>query len=164
MQFFQAFGVDWKSLIAQFVNFAILMFILYKLAYKPLLKFMKDRTEAIARGVENAKQAKELLSNTKSEEEKILLAARKEAAAIVESARAAAEKQAAGIIAQAKNEVIRVVADGKEALAIERSNMLSQVKKDVINMVVASTEKILQGVVNEEVDQAWLKQKLAKVK
>lgn len=164
MQFFQAFGVDWKSLIAQFVNFAILMFILYKLAYKPLLKFMKDRTEAIARGVEDAKRAKELMTNTKAEEEKILVAARKEAASIIESARVAAGEQAAAIVAQAKNEVVRVVAEGKEALATERANMLTQVKKDVITMVVASTEKILQGVVTEEVDQAWLKQKLAKVK
>lgn len=164
MQFFQAFGVDWKSLIAQFVNFAILMFILYKLAYKPLLKFMKDRTEAIARGVEDAKRAKELMTNTKAEEEKILVAARKEAASIIESARVAAGEQAAAIVAQAKTEVVRVVAEGKEALATERANMLTQVKKDVITMVVASTEKILQGVVTEEVDQAWLKQKLAKVK
>lgn len=164
MEFFQAFGVDWKSLLAQFVNFGILMAILWRFAYKPLLAFMKDRQATIARGVEEAKRAKELMSHATGEEEKIITAARKEAASIIEAARASAAKQAADIIAQAKEEVTRVVAEGKQALAAERAEMLTQAKKDVISMVVASTEKILQGVVDDRVDQAWLKSQLAKVK
>lgn len=164
MQFFQAFGVDVKSLVAQFVNFAILMFILYKLAYRPLLQFMKDRQSVIARGVEDAKQSKELMANATREQEEVMVKARKEASAIIEAARASAAEQAAEMLAQAREEVTRVVAEGKQALAAERANMLTQVKKDVIGMVVASTEKILQGVVDERVDQAWLKSQLAKVK
>lgn len=164
MQFFEAFGVDWKSLVAQFVNFAILLAILYKFAYNPLLSFMRQRQEAIAKGVEDAKEAKALMSRATEEQEAVVVEARREAARIIDAARKAADEQAAAIVAQAKEEVTRVVAEGKQALAAERANMLTQVKKDVIGMVVASTEKILQGVVDERVDQAWLKSQLAKVK
>lgn len=164
MEFFKAFGVDWKSLLAQFVNFAILLFLLTKLAYKPLLLFMKQRAEMIKRGVEDAKQAKQIMALASEEQEKLLAQARKEAASIVDSARAAAAEQSAAMVAQAKEEVARVVVEGKQALAAERASMILQAKKDVIDMVVSSTEKILGGVVDAEVDRAWLKSQLAKVK
>ena len=56
------------------------------------------------------------------------------------------------------------MAQGKRALQVERSNMIEQVKTDVIAMVVSSTEKILAGVVDEKVDQSWLKTQLKRVK
>ena len=164
MEFFRAFGVDWKILVAQFVNFAILMFVLYKLAYRPLLQFMKDRQNAIEKGLEEAKQAKALMAQASSEQERVLDQARKEAVGIVEAARNAADARAAKLLAQAKTDVARVVAEGKLALAAERTNMVQQAKKDIIDMVVASTEKILHGVVDETVDQKWLKSRLAKEK
>lgn len=164
MEFFRAFGVDWKVLLAQFVNFAILMFILYKLAYKPLLQFMKDRQAAIEKGLEEAKQAKALMSQANSEQERIMSEARAEAASLVESAKQNADAQAAKILAQAKEEVARVVTEGKHTLTAERNAMLAAAKKDVIDLVVASTEKILHGVVDERVDQKWLKDRLAKSK
>lgn len=164
MEFFNAFGVSWKSLIAQFVNFAILMFILHRFAYKPLLKFMQDRTSAIAQGVQNAKEAKHALEQSKEQSGEVLANAHREAIAIVEQARKAAELQAVQIVAQAKEEVAAVVAQGKQALQVERRSMIEQVKKDVIDMVVSSTEKILGGVVDEKMDQSWLKSQLARVK
>lgn len=164
MQFFQAFGVDWKSLLAQFVNFAILMFILYRLAYKPLLKFMHDRRDAIARGLTQAKEARASLQHSQEEKERLVTEARKEASAIVEAARLAAENQRAEILAQAKADVAKVVAEGKAALQAERSNMVNAVRKDVIEMVVSSTEKILGGVVDEKVNQSWLKTQLSKIR
>lgn len=164
MEFFKAFGVDWKSLLAQFVNFAILMFILHRFAYKPLLKFMQERSAAISRGVRDAKEAKHALEKSQQEHDRLMVEARQKAVAIVDEARKAAETQAAEIIAQAKEEVAKVVSQGKRALQVERSNMIEQVKTDVIGMVVSSTEKILAGVVDEKVDQSWLKTQLKRVK
>ncbi len=161
MEFFQAFGVSWKSLLAQLVNFAILLFILYKLAYKPMLAFMQDRQAAIARGVEDAKQAKALMEKTAQEQQRVIDEARKQATSIIEASRMTAQEQASRVLAQAKDEVARVVSDGKTALAAERSVMLQEVKKDVIGMVVASTEKILAGVIDDKVNADWLKSRMS---
>lgn len=56
MELFNALGVDLKILFAQLVNFAILFFVLYKFAYKPLLKLIDDRKDMIEDGVLNAKK------------------------------------------------------------------------------------------------------------
>lgn len=164
MEFFHAFGVSWKSLLAQFVNFAILLVILQKLAYKPLLKFMEERNQRIAKGVEEAKEAQKALQSTREEQERLLAQARKEATELIDAARKSADAQAASIVAQAKAEVSKVIAQGKVSLQQERERMLQEVKKDVIGMVITSAEKILTGVVDEKVDQKWVKSQLERVK
>ena len=50
----KTFHIDWKLLIAQAVNFAIVVFALYKFAYKPLLKTMNERTAKIEQGLKDA--------------------------------------------------------------------------------------------------------------
>lgn len=164
MEFLNAFGISWKSLIAQFVNFAILMFLLHRLAYKPLLQFMKDRSERIAKGLQDAQDAQKNLLDSRKEQEKLLTQARKEASVIIESARKAADLQGAAIVTQAKEEVGGIVAQGKKALQQERSLMLQEVKKDVIDMVIASAEKILGGAVDAKMDEKWLSNQLTHVK
>lgn len=164
MQFFQAFGIDWKIVLAQLLNFGILMFILYKIGYKPLMKFVEERTNRIEEGVKNAERAQAALANAKAEQEQILAEARKEAVAIIESARQKATEQGDALIAKAKQEVGAVVVQGKKAIETERQKMLDEVKRDVVEMVMQSTEKVLAGAIDDQVDASWLKKQLAKVK
>ncbi len=164
MQFFQAFGIDWKIVLAQLLNFGILMFILYKIGYKPLMKFVEERTNRIEEGVKNAERAQAALANAKAEQEQILAEARKEAVAIIESARQKATEQGDALIAKAKQEVGAVVVQGKKAIETERQKMLDEVKRDVVEMVMQSTEKVLSGAIDDQVDASWLKKQLAKVK
>lgn len=151
-------------MLAQFVNFAILLFILHRLAYKPMLKFMEERSARIAKGVQDAKEAQQALAETKAEQERLLVQARQEASMLVENARKAADTQAASIVAQAKTEVSKVIAQGKATLQQERERMLQEVKQDVIGMVIASAEKILANAVDDKVDQKWVKTQLERVK
>lgn len=57
MELLNALGIDWKILLAQFVNFAVLVFVLWKFAYKPIFKFLEDRKNKIEEGIKNAEQA-----------------------------------------------------------------------------------------------------------
>lgn len=164
MQFFQAFGIDWKTVLAQLLNFGILLFILYKIGYKPLMVFVEERTARIEKGVSDAKQAAAALENAKEEQNHLLAQARKEASALIEAARSKAIEQGDALVAKAKQDVAAVVAQGKKAIESERQKMLDEVKKDVIEMVMQSTEKVLAGAIDENVDASWLKKQLAKVK
>lgn len=71
-----------RSLIIQAINFALLLFILAKLLYKPLLTKMEERTLAIRKSLDEAQAARA------EEQRKLVEAARGEAARLVESARA----------------------------------------------------------------------------
>lgn len=164
MEFFNAFGINGKIILAQIINFAVLLFILNKIGYGPIKKFVEERTAKIEEGVKNAEEATKALAQAKTEQESILVAARKEAAQIIETAQAKAKEQGAAQLEKAKQEVANVVAQGKATLESDRQKMMDEVKADVISMVVESTKQVLGGAVDEKVDQTWLKKQLAKVK
>jgi F-type H+-transporting ATPase subunit b len=164
MEFFNAFGINGKIIIAQVVNFAVLLLILNKIGYRPIKKFVEERTAKIEEGVKNAEEAKKALANAKEEQESILASARKEAAKIIETAQVKAKEQGDAQLAKAKQEVAHVVAQGKTTIESERQKMMEEVKSDVITLVVESTKQVLGNAVDEKVDQAWLKNQLAKVK
>ena len=98
MEIFQAFGLDIKHLIENLVNFLILVFILYKLGYKPILKFVKERQEKIEKGIKHAEEAAKRLDDAATEQDKILSKAHKEAQDIIGKAKDQAKAQADGII------------------------------------------------------------------
>lgn len=164
MEFFQAFGISGATVLPELVNFAILLFLLYLIGYKPMLKFVEERTAKIEQGVKNAEQAAKALTDAKSEQEKILVEARKEAAALIEAAQSKAKEQGAAILQKAKDDVAAVVQQGKQTIEADRQKMLNEVKADVITMVIESTEKVLSGAIDTKVDEGWLKKQLAKVK
>ena len=58
------FGVDWSHLLAQVVSFLIVCFILYRFAYRPIIKMLEARREQIAQGLANAEQIKAELART----------------------------------------------------------------------------------------------------
>ena len=73
------FRIDFKIILAQVFNFGIVFVVLYIYALKPLNKLMKERSEKIAKGIDDAKTNAQILNNTKSEYEEALTKARKEA-------------------------------------------------------------------------------------
>jgi len=57
MKLLQALGLDIRILSAQLINFAVLLFVLWRFGYKPILKFLDDRKDQIEKGVDDAKKA-----------------------------------------------------------------------------------------------------------
>ncbi|MBY0376798.1 ATP synthase F0 subunit B, partial [Patescibacteria group bacterium] len=85
------FHIDWKIIIAQAINFGIVFVVLYIYALKPLSKLMKERSETIAKGIDDAKLSQEVLQKTNKEYEEILAKARKEANDIFQKGKKEAE-------------------------------------------------------------------------
>ena len=73
----KTFYIDWKLLIAQLVNFGIVLWVLYKFAIKPLSKTMDARTEEIEKSLEDAKKIEASLAQTETERQDKLDAAKK---------------------------------------------------------------------------------------
>jgi len=91
MELFNALGINLKILIAQFINFAIFFFVLYKFAYKPMLKFLDDRKQKIEQGLNNAEKANNKLIELEEKEKEIIIQANLEG-----------QKQAKKLLAQAQ--------------------------------------------------------------
>ena len=116
------------TLIAQVLNFLILVFILAKFAYKPLMKIMDDRKNKIAGDLAAAETAKTDAESIKAEYAAKLAAARQEAQAIIDNARKTAQTAHDKILADTKAEQDQIVKTAKEAIALEKKQALSEIR------------------------------------
>ena len=76
MELFQSFGIEWKLIIAQIINFGVLVFILWKLVYRPLLKVLDERTKQAKDAEEKSNSVDSKLEEIKKLEEQTLAEAR----------------------------------------------------------------------------------------
>jgi len=110
------FHIDWKLMIAQIVNFGLVLSLLYWLVSKPLSKLMKDRTQEITDGLENAQKCKADLVNANFQKEEIL----KEA-----------KNNAQKIFTDSQNTCKDIVKEAKDKAILEKEEILRQAKLDV---------------------------------
>jgi F-type H+-transporting ATPase subunit b len=155
------FGVDWPHLLAQVTSFCIVCFILYRFAYRPILKMLETRRQQIAQGLANAEQIKAELAQTEAQRQEVMAQANVQAAKFIEEARAAAsrlqEQETQKAIAVAE----QIMAKAREAAALDYARMLAELKKEVGRLVVQATATVVGKVLTPE-DQRRLAEETAK--
>jgi len=153
----KTFHIDWKLLTAQLVNFAIVVWVIYRFGLKPLMKVMDKRSQEIQKSLDDAKKIETNLMMSEQEREEKIQTAKKEASAIIEQARLHGQKQAEEMIDQAKTEVKTVINQAKEQIQSEKHKMLKEIKQEVGQLVISSTKKVLNEVMNSKIDQEIIK-------
>ncbi len=155
------FGVDWPHLLAQIASFCIVCFLLYRFAYRPVLKMLEVRREQIAQGLANAEQIKAELARTEAQRREVMLKADGEATRIIEEARAAAsrlqEEEAQKAIATAE----QIMLKAREAAALDYARMLAGLKREVGRLVVQTAASVTGKVLTPE-DQRRLAEETAR--
>jgi len=138
----QSLGVYWPKLLAQVVNFAIVTFILWKFAYRPVLKMLEERRQRVSEAMINAEKAREELAKTEAARQGVLAETNAQASKMIEEARAAAAKVREQETQKAVKEAEEIVKKAREAAALERERMLTEVKRELGRLVVATTTKV----------------------
>ncbi len=131
------------TLIAQIINFAILVAILAKFAYKPLVKTLEERQNRIAGDLENAERERKLAENLKREYQDQLAQARTQAQAIVEKATKLADQTKEEILTEARNENARLLKAAQEEIAREKESAVAELRKEMVTLSVAAASKII---------------------
>ncbi|MCF7820137.1 MAG: F0F1 ATP synthase subunit B [Candidatus Pacebacteria bacterium] len=144
MELLEALGLNLKILLAQLVNFAVLFFVLWKFAYKPIFKMLEERRNKIAKGVKDADKAEDKLKEAKVKEQELINAAKKEALQIIEEARERAEAKKQSVIDKTKEEIGQIINAEKEKIQQEKADTLKSIKADVSELVILAVEKVLQ--------------------
>ena len=114
------FGVDWHLLLAQLLNFILLLIVLRWLAYKPLVALLNRRRETVAQGLRDASDAATAKADAKALASSLEREARLKAQAILAEATANAEQQHQQILTQAKARAMAVVTEAKAQLRVEQ--------------------------------------------
>ncbi|MBI1812510.1 F0F1 ATP synthase subunit B [Candidatus Peregrinibacteria bacterium] len=144
MELLAKLGVDWKLLLAQVVNFSIILGVLSFFIYRPLLNLLDERRARIAKAMEDAKR----IENQRTEMEAFRLQQMKkidqEVGAFLQRAKGEAEVIKKQILDAAKKEAEHALAKGRQQLADERATVFHEVQGTLTSVIVRMTEKILE--------------------
>lgn len=137
------FGINPILFAAQIVNFLVLLFILHKLLYKPVLKLLDERKKKIEESLANAEKIQKELEETELKREEILNQSINEAKKVVDEANVAAAQIHADAQAKAKADMEVMMEQGVQMIAGEKEKMKTEVKAEVAAMISMSMEKVL---------------------
>ena len=157
-------GIDLKMLVFQVVGFVILVWLMAKFVYPPLLKTIDDRQDKIEASSEAAKEAEEKAANTAAEITKLLAEARKDASEIIVTAKEEAIAQAAENAAKSKAEAERIVAAAQDTITKEVLAAKKALHNETIELVALATEKVVGKAVTAGVDNGVIKTALEESK
>ena len=164
MELFDKLGVDWRLLIAQIINFLILLAILYKFVYRKLLSTLEDRRLKIEKGVEDAKKAGAELKSIVEEKEKTLIIAKQEAQKILDETKKIAESEKQKIIIEAKKEKEKIIKETQEELIKEKGKMIELAKDELGELVILATKKTLEKIIDDKKDKQIIEETVKKLK
>lgn len=137
------FGIDPLLLIAQLINFLILLAIFRLFLYKPVLGALKERQERIRTGLADAENARIARVQAEREKEEILHSTRIEAQSILDDTRKMAETLRQELLVKSRAEADKLLELAQAQAALEMTRMEKQVKV----MSVDLSQKVLQNVI-----------------
>jgi F-type H+-transporting ATPase subunit b len=143
-QLFAAFGVNWKLLLVQAVNFGLLLSVLTYFLYKPVLRMIDERREKVAEGVRTAQEADRKLADAKVESEGIVGGAAREAEGLVATARTRAEEKGAEILKAAEARADATLKDAQARAEEAKRQVLQESQKEIARAAMLAAEKILR--------------------
>jgi len=154
-------GIQWPKLIAQLINFSIVLFVLWRFAYKPVFNLLEARRQKIADGIANAEKIKAELAATEAERKRVLGEAGDQAAKLIEEARSAAARVSEVETQKAIAAAEQIIAKAREAAAQDHARMLAELKREVGRLVVQTTATVTGKVLSAE-DQKRLAEETQK--
>ena len=156
-----ALGFNLPALIAQLINFVLLLIIFRLILYKPLLKILDERKKRIQEGLDASDEAKRRLSQTEQEVAKELEMARQQgqeqiaqaqqiAARIQEEARQGARQEADQLLARAKNEI-----------GLQRDSAIAELRREFAGLTITAAERVIKEELDPEKHRRLIQEVLA---
>ena len=151
------------TLLVQFINFFILVAILAKFAFKPLVGVMEARRKKIEGDLANEQATLDSAEATKKEYEAQLANARKEAQAIVEKAAQLAERNTQAQIKELKEQLVREKEEARNEIAREQAKAMEKMREDMISLSMDIAGKIVAKNMDSQANVDLVKEAIEKL-
>ena len=141
------------------IAFLVLLIVLGKFAWKPMLKAIAERESGIEEALLRADNMKAEIAAMQNENEALLAKAREERAGMIKDAKETADKMVSEAKDKAKQEYDRIISDAQLAITQQKNAALTEVKNQVGTLVVEVAEKILRKELSNKAEQeSYIKQ------
>ena len=156
MQLPDVFGLLFPNIwtvISQLCATAVLFFLMYKLAYKPVKRILDTRSEYEQSRISEADALKEENTRLNKEAKQSILDANKSAEEIVSSAREEAESIKKELIEQGKEHSKQMMENAQKEIEVQRNKMLQDLHAEIVDATISATEKMLKVKIENQEDK-----------
>ena len=158
------FGINWRLLLAQAVNFLVLLYILKRFAYTPILNMLRKRKEEIAKGILLRDEAEENLAQIGVLKETTIEEAKKEALEIVSKGEVIAKEKREAILAETVKKSEGIITEAKRVILQEKAIMTEKFIGDAEELVRMGIVKVIGRMPAEERDRELIHEAMQALK
>jgi F-type H+-transporting ATPase subunit b len=147
------------------IAFLILLFVLGKFAWKPIMKAIGEREQGIADAIASAEKVKLEMAQLKNDNEALLAKAREERAILLKEAKETKDKMIAEAKEQAKEAANKIIADAQASIHQQKMAAITDLKNQVGRLVIEVSEKVLRRELSDKPGQeSYIKQLSEEIK
>lgn len=136
-------GINPYIVIAQLINFWILIYLLNKILYKPIMDILNKREQTIKESLSEAERANQILREAEENKNKIISDAKTLAWDIIEKAKITAQSQADEILEKTKKSTADAIKSAREVIESEKVKMFAEVEWRLIELSMLVVNKVL---------------------
>lgn len=150
MDFLTDFGIKPILLIAQIVNFAILLFILKRFMYKPLLKVLDERKQKITKSLKDADEIEERLKKIEQDRDEKLKETALEVKGILKEAAENADTIIAAAHDKAGKDIEKLMEKSKQSLELEKEKLHQEIRGEMADLIALGLQKVAGKIITEK--------------
>ena len=156
----ETLGIHFPSLAIYLVNFLLVLLLLYRFAYKPILRLMDQRAERIRESLEAADTARQEAASSQEAIQEQITEARREGQRIMDQAREASERFRTEEMDKARQEAEAFVERAKEDIARERDTALQEVRASFGDLAITAAERVIRSSLDRQAHEELINQVL----
>lgn len=145
------------------ITFLVLVTLLAKFAWRPLLAALDSRQETIRKSLDDAQQARQELERLNKESAEIIRAARVEAESIISRSRVDGERLREELKQKARAEADHIVRNAERQIQLETGRALQQIRKEAVDLSVMIASKIIQRNISKEDNERLIADALTQI-
>ncbi|MFQ5826917.1 MAG: F0F1 ATP synthase subunit B [Dehalococcoidia bacterium] len=157
---FAKLGIDLPSLLAQFVNFLILLTLLYLVAYKPILRLLDNRSQRIKESMDQAQEMKERYAQAEEEVRAQLDQARREGQAVIAQASQMGERLREEARQEARQEAETLINRARGEIQRERETAIDELRGEFADLAISAAEKVINRSLDREAHRQLIEEVL----
>ncbi|MGQ9572546.1 MAG: F0F1 ATP synthase subunit B [Dehalococcoidia bacterium] len=154
-------GINLPSLLAQLINFTILLILLSVLAYRPVIRLLDERRQRIQEGLEAAEQAKEQAARAEQEVQAQLERARQEGQAIISQGQQIAARIQEEARQQARQDAEALLMRARSEIQLERDSAIAELRREFAGLTIAAAEKVIGQALDRQAHLRLIEEVLA---
>ena len=143
-QLISTFGIDWRILLVQIVNFSVLLALMWYLLYTPLLTLIENRRAQIIKGVADAERAEVALQDADAKKSEIIAKASIEAEKIISKSREEGKAKEVEIVGEGQKKYERLINEASMKGEEIKRSALDESKEEIARLIVLGVEKTLK--------------------